>query len=235
MNNHSHSKLNSRSINFKITNNRVYGCDSVPLLELPKFVRQCVKSIEAPLVIQVPIRQNGLTSSGGEYCCHTNVEALIAKFGGHRLIGYLIEHGAHPLEHVLILSHSVWITPEGNAVDVTKKEGIQYDRFINKDRKFQYFVPVSTGETAIREIKCYRQNDGLSVFESFYFDEQRNQSRHLVGKIKRLPKIQKMIGKRSMVDVFGPQWKASTNPAVLFTKPSSSTGKMLHEIERRAA
>ena len=110
---------------------KLYGCsivqpDDIKGENLRKFLQQAQLT-----VIKVPVRQRGLTSSGGHLLCWWNVHALVDVWGGDCLIGWHIlpktafkwcgEHGRDktPIHHQLF-GHAIWINPEGRASCVTK-------------------------------------------------------------------------------------------------------------------
>ena len=93
---------------------------------LAKIIRKRVGSS----ILRVSRRKNGLTSSGKTLRCHGNVERLVEIYGGRRQSGYEIQmnYGTNErkkLKTVRLSFHSVWITPEGRAVDVTKKSAAE--------------------------------------------------------------------------------------------------------------
>ena len=111
-----------------------YGCDLVTTKDL--------KSVTLK-VIKVNIRQNGMTSPGKELCCHPNVEYLVKNNRGQRLLGYMITQNPDDGE-VQLLSHSVWITPEGKLADVTKRTSYLMKTNPSADKSIQFFIPVTT-------------------------------------------------------------------------------------------
>tara|TARA_B100001013_G_scaffold343572_1_gene271569 strand:- start:3214 stop:3840 length:627 start_codon:yes stop_codon:yes gene_type:complete len=80
-------------------------------------------------ILEVPKRKKGMTSSGAISECHQNVNKLVNTIGGSALRGYWLtenrdmEQGNPPedIEFLDFVYHSVWITPEGNATDVTMR------------------------------------------------------------------------------------------------------------------
>ena len=66
-----------------------YGCELVHYNELPSYVNYLIQRMELNRPIKVPIRKKGMTSSGKESYCHPNVQVLVNKFGGKRLVGYI--------------------------------------------------------------------------------------------------------------------------------------------------
>ena len=137
--------LQSKNKNSKVSsptlvNPNTFGCDEVKKEELPIFVNKVISKMRLPNPIKVPIRKRGMTSSGEEFRCHTNVETIICVYGGRRMIGYNIGVKDGRMN---LMSHSLWITPENELVDVTKKHKEQNLWKINKgDLDFQYFIPL---------------------------------------------------------------------------------------------
>lgn len=70
-------------------------------------------------VIEVPIRRVGMTGSGKNNVCHSNVCNLVKYYGGSRLFGYIVNPVQEFIGFTHMISHSVWITPEENFADVT--------------------------------------------------------------------------------------------------------------------
>lgn len=70
--------------------------------------------------LKVPIRRNGMTGSGIKGECHGNVLNLVKAFGGKRMNGFAIRKTLIG-ERIItdFYRHSVWVTPENKAVDVT--------------------------------------------------------------------------------------------------------------------
>jgi hypothetical protein len=110
------------------------GCEFADDLLSPIIKSWLVKN-NFKNTLKVPFRKNGMTSSGYQYKCHQNVHNLVKAYGGKRLGGYAvcIDDDA---DAVQFLSHSVWVTPEGNAVDVTPSNDYSFDPL------YLHFLPV---------------------------------------------------------------------------------------------
>jgi hypothetical protein len=67
-------------------------------------------------------RKKGKTSEGQRGQCHMNVDGWVQRIGGKRIAGWLLERSnALMVKGIWIWSfHSVWKTPEGEIVDVTR-------------------------------------------------------------------------------------------------------------------
>jgi len=99
------------------------------------FVEKILEKVGSNGVLNVPIRRVGLTGSGMNNQCHGNVCNLVHRYGGQRLFGY-IKNPIQAYENYLhCISHSVWLTPEGNLADVTAHN-------YSKDVTFQEFYPL---------------------------------------------------------------------------------------------
>ena len=123
----------------KLISPNTYGCEIVKE-ELPLYVKKIISKMGLPNPIKVPIRKRGMTSSGREYNCHNNVDTIISVYGGKRMIGYNIGEKEGSMD---LMCHSLWITPENELVDVTRKDKEQNSWNINKgDLDFQYFIPL---------------------------------------------------------------------------------------------
>ena len=118
-----------------------YGCDTVKSEEQTPYVNKLLIDMKLPNPIKVPQRKRGLTSSGKELRCHSNVYHLVHLYGGKRMLGYMVQRDERG--SVGLFSHSVWITPEKKVVDVTKKNKRQTSSFIDKkDLDNQWFIPM---------------------------------------------------------------------------------------------
>jgi hypothetical protein len=110
----------------KLYNCEIVNPDDIAGKNLQNFLKQAQLT-----VIKVPVRQRGLTSSGGHLRCWWNVHALVAVWGGECLLGWHIlpktdfkwcgEHGrGEAIIHHQLFGHAIWINPEGRASCVTK-------------------------------------------------------------------------------------------------------------------
>lgn len=72
-------------------------------------------------IIQVEVRHKGMTGSGYQSECHDNVCALVQVYGGHRVGGFIVSDDTHIGDErcLELVYHSIWLTPEGQLVDVT--------------------------------------------------------------------------------------------------------------------
>ena len=100
--------------------NKIYGCETA-LIKFPLSTQMWLNKQGFSTPIHVPVRRNCMTGSGIAQQCHSNVLQLVEIYGGHRLGGYVvnIDHDEDGKEFTIFISHSVWVTPEGKAVDVT--------------------------------------------------------------------------------------------------------------------
>lgn len=112
-------------------NTLTYSCKTA-LPELPSFLKHWIGKYFKETPIKVPVRQNGLTSSGRPHLCHWNAEALSRVFGGSRKRGFLISEHSNSYSFT---DHSCWLTPENKLVDVTRYPGGTVDTY-------RYFLPV---------------------------------------------------------------------------------------------
>lgn len=143
----------------EVTSN--YGCE-VAKLSVPKQVSRFLRKHGLKNTISVPVRKSGLTGSGKANQCHSNVYKLVKVYGGKQLLGFgvntarsLYLDGTDKLpthlqwqdtpDTLRLYWHSVWITPEGKAVDVTSDDS----RAISSTEDAITFIPchVLTGDT----------------------------------------------------------------------------------------
>tara|TARA_B100000959_G_C14927767_1_gene602219 strand:- start:651 stop:1307 length:657 start_codon:yes stop_codon:yes gene_type:complete len=91
----------------------------IPMTEkhLRKF-KQIIKAFSLGKPYEVKIRKSGKTSLGVKNACHNNVCELVKEVGGMQVTGYWVQRGKD-CDFSVMLSHSIWETPEGQWVDVT--------------------------------------------------------------------------------------------------------------------
>lgn len=94
----------------KIVEDEKFGCETVETGYFAKFAQ--THKLADP--IRVPIRIGGLTGAGDLNQCHTNALILAYRYGGSVLSG--LAACAFSDTFKLAMGHSIWITPEGNAV-----------------------------------------------------------------------------------------------------------------------
>ena len=193
-----------------------YGCEVVKEKYLPKFVNSFVSTSGLNRVIKVPQRKRGLTSSGKERNCHPNVQLLVDTYGGKRMVGYEVSMNKFcDIRFFDILFHSVWMTPENKLVDVTKKD----DPSILHGDEIQYFIPVSTDDILLKDIRHITKN-GKNVYEIGLFPEPMRET-------TKKPSLEDLlVTEKSMEDMGGKDWKLGG----VFSQPSISTGKYLTPI-----
>jgi hypothetical protein len=112
------------------TTPKTFGCEVINTESCPDYrflLRDGHRTI-----LKVPVRKSGITSWGKAFCCHFNCNTLLHWVGGKVLRGYWIHKTGS--EYKLDF-HSVWITPEGRAVCVTRYPG-------DENRDFRLFVPI---------------------------------------------------------------------------------------------
>lgn len=128
----------------KLIENKTFGCETVTSGVLSKFA----KTHGLPSPIKVPIRTKGLTGSGDRLKCHINALVLAYRYGGTVLTGF---HGVgsnkeeSDLDYSVLCSHSVWVTPEGNAVCPTLHNETDKD-----PRGFEFIPCFESDEFAVR-------------------------------------------------------------------------------------
>jgi hypothetical protein len=92
--------------------------------KLPRDVRQGMDKITQNDCYLIKRRINGVTGNGLELDCHKNVQDLVDKIGGKRISGWLLVRQRQLVNQGVFLwiFHSIWQTPEGECVDVTKSD-----------------------------------------------------------------------------------------------------------------
>jgi len=127
------------------TETKMYKCEIEK--SVPQFVRSLVDKIGLGEMIRVPIQEKGLTGSGKPKECHQNVLGIVKRFRGKVLRGYFVGKNG---DVVVLLYHSVWITPEGKCKDITNnyddRDSMDEDCIIRKgDKEYILFLPVGLG------------------------------------------------------------------------------------------
>jgi len=115
-----------------------FGCELDNFLIPVKQQRILLKLGIGTRILSVPRRKKGLTSSGEPQKCHYNTSLLTETFGGQHLKGFFVCH-SDLTGRTHLIWHSVWVTPEGKAVDVTLRENIGNSLDLSD---FTPFIPV---------------------------------------------------------------------------------------------
>lgn len=92
-----------------------FGCE---IASAKSLERKLAKKLNLQYKIEVPIRQKGLSSKGLRLKCLPNVANMVRKYGGRVAIGLIYRDFSGIPQFG---RHSVWITPEGKAVCITKQ------------------------------------------------------------------------------------------------------------------
>jgi hypothetical protein len=111
-----------------------YNCEVIKDIDL-SIKKKLDRSGFGSFIIKVPVRKKGMTGSGKSNECHLNCELLVKRYGGSVLRGMLIEQIKKNGINFSLLFHSIWITPENNAVDVTANNFAENPDFV-------YFIPL---------------------------------------------------------------------------------------------
>lgn len=109
----------------------LYNCEHA-YDELPLFAKYFIQKYIKKIPIKVPVRRNCMTGSGVRNHCHSNVMELVDAGRGNFLSGLCVRIIETPtgIRWVKFIDHSVWITPEGKAVDVTAHNFCEKDFII---------------------------------------------------------------------------------------------------------
>jgi len=223
----------SRSVNRKgdvlPTDTEMFGCEIVR--DIPNFLRDYLKLVDLDVVIKVPVSNHDhLTGSGEKGDCHTNSSCLSLSVGGNRLYGFTLFQWGKSLsddfkENITLMSHSVWITPEGKTRCVT-----DYDLDYEKTKIL--FIPLGLNDF---EDSFKVKNRSVDLFSSSKYIEFRDIDRNLEErvKIKDVLKYKKLKGSHNLL--FNDLVRTSTEPRLTlwkedienshFSKVSSTTGR----------
>jgi len=186
-------------------------------------VKFFTKGLKMGKVQLVPIRKVGMTGSGKEYDCHSNVSKLVSVYGGKRVVGYSLEFNKEYNEF-LFSPHSVWETPEGKLVDVTlnwkQDDEVMFLPYADIDAdngyyfsNFDFYVSADT----TKPIEMTKQCQTVKQFSRK--DIKR-------GKLRSLS-----IWKHNKKSYFEIHPEKLDVDYVSFSKPSTSTGKIFEMRE----
>lgn len=152
--------------------NNIMGCEiiSPDPVEFGGY-RKLLKKMDLH-AIKVPVRMNGLTSSGTIGKCYYNVDNLVEVFGGKTVVGWAVnftveENGSGKkfTQNITIRlhGHAVWLNEEGDLSDPTAKSWEAYEQetltgnkmiwgAIRENGKvYRQFIPIKVGDP----IECY--------------------------------------------------------------------------------
>lgn len=141
------------------------GCESLALSQINHAgCRKFLKRTGLDL-IKVPVRMNGLTSSGTKGRCYFNVSNLVEEFGGQPVFGWSVSESTLIKDNnkrsryqvnIELHGHAVWLNDRGQLSDPTAKNWVEasqdnprnYDRFAlckEHNSYFLKFIPVKIG------------------------------------------------------------------------------------------
>lgn len=139
------TRLINRKGSVPSSETEMFGCEIDK--SVPQHIKDYAETLNLGEFIRVPIRKKGLTGSGESFNCHHNSSAITKCKGGQWLRGYtVLQTGERDssvnvkFDAIEFLYHSVWITPEGNAVCVSNN---YFGEF--KDLDHILFIPVGLG------------------------------------------------------------------------------------------
>ena len=149
---------------------KMFGCEIEK--SVPPYIKDFAEKLNLDTFIRVPIRTKGLTGSGDAFHCHYNASALTKRWGGQWLRGYSVFtydkcETQNTMPQTKFIYHSVWITPEGNAVCVSNNYDERVD--IEKDFDNTLFIPFGLG--CIEEF-------GISIYNITFLNEWKNSMYH---------------------------------------------------------
>lgn len=140
------------------------------VLGIPKDIRNDVEVFSGGTLLEVEIRKNGATANNEFRNCHKNVQEWVDKIGGERVSGWLLDDRKKWLKKGCYLwsFHSVWNTPEGKLVDVTKN--------VRDKKKFIIFATdvnrVADGwkGTSYNSINVFQNRRAIRFYKKHYDD-----------------------------------------------------------------
>lgn len=141
------------------------GCEAVSMSHIKyEGFRRFLKSTDLE-IINVPVRMNGLTSSGSKGKCYQNVANLVEVFGGKVVVGWYVSQLVTPLGNnkrcsrrvsIELHGHAVWLNDENKLSDPTAKNWVTLSKYdpknydlcalskVNNDY-FTRFIPLKVG------------------------------------------------------------------------------------------
>jgi len=189
--------------------------------------------------IDAEVRRNGLTGSGKYNQCHSNVSNLVNRFGGNRICGYIKNPFQIFVGYTHFISHSVWITPEGNLADVTAHH-------YPGDAKTLSMYPVAHDENRklyLPEFLISNTSNKKEIFASYRgLTKSIQKSKKLdlvkVGDTNFLRVTFKKLAITNLAlrlpELKGESWKEFLNYGG-FNSPSTATGKMWLQIQNESS
>lgn len=99
-----------------------WNCQVIQDNELPFDIAKFRRQIDG-VAVRIPVRENGLTSSGRKGGCYYNVNIATKLFGGKSLAGWSIRNmnANHSNITYKLLGHAVWLNDENRASCITAK------------------------------------------------------------------------------------------------------------------
>ncbi len=206
-----------------------FGCevvsDYIPQSQLRVFTRLGLGT----RVLKVKKRQNGLTASGAPNLCHDNSALLKKTFGGRHIKGYWIVplmEGVPSLGTQMIW-HSIWITPEGVAIDPTMTRD-ELDGEVSRD--YSMFIPVAEVTEKLfvtaRDFVIPHNPKEKGVLLTEGFDGDHKREAVTIGELSQhriyetgTPKTHNGIK----------EYNSSLGEGSYFTKPSTATNRVLND------
>jgi hypothetical protein len=201
-----------------------FGCeqlnDYIPASQMRVFIRLGLGT----RVLKVQKRKNGLTASGLPNMCHDNAALLERMFGGKWVKGYwVVKDNENHVEK--LIWHSVWITPEGVAIDPTMLRTEMMG--LEPSRDFTMFIPVQTVTNKLAvigrdmELTANPKEDGVLLVEGFDGDHERECVS--IAQLSHRKVYDAQDNKHAPVDL----WNKSYGKKTAFTKPSTATNRVL--------
>ena len=148
----------------------------------PDF-RKAINILSNDPVLEVPIRDKGITS-GGIGLCYWNANLCAQTWGGEVIYGWIVEAPGFCLSGYCLWGHACWLTPEGKLVDPTGDPHRGQTRWflpsseklvLNSKRTEQmsdFFYPGSSGDwmnmLGVRSMRHSSVLDEISKPRSFY-------------------------------------------------------------------
>jgi hypothetical protein len=199
-----------------------FGCEQITDLIPANQMRVFVRLGLGTRVLKVTKRKKGLTASGQPNQCHANVALLKKRFGGRHIKGYWVDT-CPVIGKTALIWHSIWITPEGVAIDPTmtkdELEGAP-------SRDFTMFIPVAEGgaKTVVmgRDMIVTRNPKETGVHLMRGFDAHFEQEVVTIGQLSH-----KKVYIQTQVKDVVTKYNASESTCTWFATPSTATNEVL--------
>jgi len=181
-------------------------CKEVSTADMKSRYLKVIRKLTNKNPIKVPIRERGMTSTGTPLRCHPNVAVLVSRYGGEKITGYYVDVYEGE-DQIALMPHSVWKTPEGKLVDVTKRTSKQDSTNPSPNKNICFFIPFISGSEFILphvQVLSSRERTLVGVSVLGKNSEECIPAYEMGAKLfKSVPKVFKFVKQMHENDYFG--------------------------------